>query len=524
MPVESPRQSNLSVDASGKRPTSREQREAREVQAECGLFAVYLKDRVESTELTGTLYAGLLAVQHRAEGAAGMVISDGLRFDSRKGFGQIPVAFQQGSDLPFLDTNEGRDAGVNIGISHSRYPTSGRSESPNNIQPLNRGDIWMGHHGNFTNVSRLQAEHDIEIGPDDPDSDSGIVLGLIAKTSGETLVDRFMAARKEMEGGFSIAITDGRQMVFSRDGHGLRPAWLAAVTKDGSLKGWAYSVEDGAFKALNNESQRNGGYHFDTVRELELGETLVVDEQGLRQVEVSPEDETRCIFEMLYMQHPDSTYTGEVNIYEARRKSGHLLWQEAPVDLPEGERLTIMPVPDASRPAATGYYHEALSQIGDGAIWEEGVMANKYYGRKFIKSQKQRSADKFFVIPSVLAGKNVVLIDDSLVRGDTMRELVRKVRGAGAKSVHVRVASPEIVNPCPFGVALNDKDELLAHTQPDMKERTEYLGVDSLQYLSVEGLVGASGIPAERQCLHCLGGRAPNINTSGVIILNERKE
>lgn len=472
------------------------------IQSNCGLFAaIYVGDNPGEYDLRSiTLRAGA-DLQHRAEGGAGYAV-----FDSKgdgqfvRGLGKIDVAFQDGSLLPRV-----RDA--RIVVLHTRYPTAGRSDSIPDIQPLTYEGITLAHHGNLTNAETIRDGIDgLQMDGECPDSDSWYALNAIVRAAGNTLAEKMVAAQKGFEGGWAFIATDGKSVVASRDPQGIRPLFLATIGDPKQPQVHLLSVEPAPFNSLG----------VNDYRDVLPGETIAIDGGKAITIDLSPDPQQRsCIFEIIYMMHPDSQYMGQ-EVYVSRRNAGHLLWQEQPVETGDDEKLVVMPVPDSGRPSALGYFKEARKDLGDRVDYDEGLLINRYVGRNFIKPTGKRSpSEKFYDIEEIVAGRKIVLVDDSLVRGETMTGIIAMLRNAGAKEVHVRLASPKIVRPCHWGVAISTYEELAGYRYPDTDDLAIAIGADSLGYISLDGLYDAVGADAElreRFCSHCFGGNSPRMN------------
>jgi len=485
-------------------PSNTSPLEAERIQSECGLFAAYLIDP-RSVDIRSISYQGGTDLQHRAEGSAGMWISNGRYSASVRELGTVAVAFQEGRNVPELKNPK-------IGVLHTRYPTAGGSNHKPNIQPLSVDGITLAHHGNLTNVPEIESRTGVfPKGGDFADSDSWIALNAIAKESGMSLAEKVVNAQKSFEGGWAFIVTDGKQIVASRDPNGIRPLSVAVLGEENNPKGFLLSVESCVFNKMEVSS----------FREVLPGETITVDDSGVKTVDINPKTQMSCIFEFVYMMRPDSEFLGEM-VYKTRREAGHRLWKEAPVEIEEGEDLIVMPVPNSGRPSALGYFHEAQKELGLKVTYDEGLLSNAYFGRNFIKPTGQRRANlKFYPIREILEDKIVVLVDDSIVRGDTTSTLVEMCLNSGAKSVHERVASPPIKHPCHWGVAMPTYEELLANRIPEIKEREKYLGVSSLGHLSIDGLVRAVGVDKNKLCTHCFDRKGPPLEKLGTVPLRE---
>ncbi|OGH47570.1 MAG: hypothetical protein A3A51_03230 [Candidatus Levybacteria bacterium RIFCSPLOWO2_01_FULL_39_10] len=481
--------------------------EAERIQSNCGLFAMIdVSGSIGGYDLADATYRAGKKVQHRAEGDAGYGV-----FDSRgsgefvRGKGKIDVAFQNGRLIPIVP--DGR-----IAIIHTRYPTSGDSDHMPNIQPMSLDEITLAHHGNLTNAKGVRDRlGKIEWGGNFPDNDSWVALNAIARAEGQSLEERMVNAQRKFEGGWAFIATDGKGIVASRDPEGIRPLFFGVIGSWENPKAFALAVEDSALKVE--------GLEIDTYREVLPGETISIKGKEAITVDLSPAPNQRsCIFEIVYMMDPDSKFMGH-NIATARIKAGELLWQENPIHVEEGDQITIMPVPDSGRDYETGYFRAAHRALGNRVDRVEGLKKKRYEGRSFIQpTGKRNPSERFMVIPELVKGKKVLLVDDTLVRGDTMgggkklEGLVFMLRNAGASEVHVRLGAPAIVNPCYWGVAFPTREELSAHNYPDINERARILGVDSLGYLSLNGLFeacGADNETREKFCTYCFGGNGP---------------
>lgn len=425
---------------------------------ECGVFGVFGID--DASALT-TL--GLHALQHRGQEACGIASTDGARFFTERHMGTVGDAFT-GADL--VQRLPGRAA-----IGHTRYSTAGGSFI-RNVQPmfadLDTGGIALAHNGNLTNFMALRTELVGEGAIFQSTSDSEVILHLIARSRKSRVVERFIEALSKIEGGYALIALTGDRMIGARDPLGIRPLVL------GQLHGrYVLASETCALDMM--------GATF--VRDIEHGEVVVITDQGIESLRPFPALRARpCLFEYVYFSRPDSVVNGR-SIYEVRKRMGARLAREHAVDAD-----VVVPVPDSGVPASLGYAQES------GIPFEMGIIRNHYIGRTFIQpTQKVRELGvrkKHSPNRAVLAGKRVVLIDDSIVRGTTSVKIVRMVREAGAREVHLRSASPPIKFPDFYGIDMPDQDKLLAarHSLAEMKAMLE---VDSLGFLSVEGLYDA---------------------------------
>jgi len=426
---------------------------------ECGVFGVY------DTDNASTLTAlGLHALQHRGQEACGIASYDGQRFHTEKHMGQVGDAF--GGDVSAR--LPGRSA-----IGHTRYSTSGGSFL-RNIQPLfadlEAGGITLAHNGNLTNFKYLRDQLVGEGRIFQSTSDSEVILHLIARSRKGKIVDKFIDALSQIEGGYALVALTNKKLIGVRDPLGIRPLVL------GDLDGRPVLASETC--ALDIIGAR-------FVRDIEHGEMVVIEEDTIESLRPFPAERARpCIFEYVYFARPDSVVNGK-SVYEVRKRMGMRLAQESgvPADV-------VVPVPDSGVPAALGFAQEA------GLPFEMGIIRNHYVGRTFIQpTQGARELGvrlKLSPNRQVLAGKRVMLIDDSIVRGTNSVRVVRMVREAGAKEVHLRSASPPIKFPDFYGIDMPDQDKLLAANKT-LEEMQQMLEVDSLGFLSVEGLYAAVG-------------------------------
>ncbi|MEO9968433.1 MAG: amidophosphoribosyltransferase [Hyphomonadaceae bacterium] len=448
---------------------------------ECGVFGIF--GHPEASVLT-TL--GLHSLQHRGQEACGIVTYDTERFYTEKHMGLVGDSFV-GDDLPK------RLPGI-AAIGHNRYSTQGKS-GLRNIQPifadLATGGCAIAHNGNLTNARKLRQELVEEGAIFQTTMDTEVALQLIAKSPQTGLPNKLIEAMGRIEGGYALVVLTGDKLIGARDPIGLRPLVLGKL-------GDAYVLasETCAFETIGAEF----------VREIENGEIVVITEDGLESITPFPPRPARpCIFEYVYFSRPDSFIQGR-SVYDVRRRMGHHLAEENPL-----EADIVVPVPDGGIPAAIGY-SEAT-----GTPFHLGIIRSHYIGRTFIQpTQSRRDSSvsrKHSANRAVLEGKRVVLIDDSIVRGTTSRKIVQMVRDAGAKEIHFRSASPPIKHPDFYGIDMPSKDELLA-AQYDVEEMRERLGVDSLSFISVDGLYRAiSGSPRNGDVPghadHCFTGDYP---------------
>ncbi len=434
----------------------------------------------EASTLT---YLGLYALQHRGQEAAGIVSSDGRKLLRHAGRGLVSDVFR---DRRTFESLPGMSA-----IGHNRYSTTGSSTEVN-VQPLlvidRTGPIAIAHNGNLVNFRGLRSFLEEEGSIFRTSSDSELILQLFARSYGSNLAGRLIEAVKMIEGAYSLTILTRNQLVAIRDPFGFRPLCLGR-----KADGFVVASESCAFDLLG------ASY----IRDVEPGEMLIIDEKGLHSSRFADSNRRAyCIFEFVYFSRPDSRVFGD-NVDKTRRRLGHLLAEGHPVD---GADFVIS-VPDSSNTAALGYAHRG------GLDFEIGLIRNHYVGRTFIEpEQPMRDFGvklKFNAVAGVLRDKRVVLVDDSIVRGTTLKKLVGLIRRAGAKEVHVRISSPPIQNPCYYGMDFPTKDELAA-SRKTIEQIEDFIQADSLEYLTPGELLSA--VPhdnGQEYCTACFTGDYP---------------
>ncbi len=445
----------------------------------CGVFAAYSPGEAVSS----LIYFGLFALQHRGQESAGIASSDGETVTVFKDMGLVAQVFDKAA-LAGLDGH--------LGIGHTRYSTTG-STSWNNAQPAHRQvgstSIALGHNGNLTNTAELAADLGITTATTDSDL---IAEGLSRAIDDERsdargLEEAVKAVAPTWKGAFSLVIMDQGRIIGLRDPNGFRPLCLGSLPGGG----WVMASETAALDIV--------GARF--MREVNAGEMVVIDAAGVHSYfPFDKVDPGLCVFEFVYFARPDSQIYGR-NVHSARYDMGKQLAAEHPVGAD-----VVVPVPESGIPAAQGY--AAVS----GIPYADGLVKNRYVGRTFIEpSQLIRDQGirlKLNPIPDNLAGKRVVLVDDSIVRGSTTRKLVEIVREAGALEVHLRVSSPPYKWPCFYGMDTSDQSTLIA-ARMETDEIREHLNADSLGYLSLDGLLDATGVSDAGFCNACLSGDYP---------------
>jgi amidophosphoribosyltransferase len=436
----------------------------------CGVFGVYGPDR----EVARLSYFGLFALQHRGQESAGIAVSDRGRLTVLRDMGLVTQVFSE---------QKLRGLRGQVAIAHTRYSTTGSTHWANAQPIVQHGrsrTVALGHNGNLTNTSALRAELVEEGTRLHSTSDTEVIAALIARDE-RPLEDAVAATMARIEGAFSAVLLSEDKLVGFRDPDGIRPLVLGRLDGD-----WVLASESCAFDLLGAEVER----------ELAPGELVIIDEQGCRGVQaVEPKSSgALCIFEFIYFARPDSKLRG-VELHGARMRMGERLAQEAPA-----EADLVMAVPDSGTPAAIGFARAS------GIPFAEGLIKNRYVGRTFIQpdqSLREHGIKTKFNPLAEVAGQRVVVVDDSIVRGSTTRQIVAMLFEAGALEVHVRISSPPIVSPCFYGIDMADEDELVASTR-SVDEVRELIGATSLAYLSLEGLQDATRRPQGTFCRACL--------------------
>lgn len=442
---------------------------------ECGVVGI-----VGQGNVVDLLYYGLYALQHRGQQGAGICVHNGSKTWVIKGLGLVNDAL-----------SEGKRAGVHgyMGIAHNRYATTGRSTKIRNVQPLlvdyKGGKLAIAHNGNLTNVGPIRKRMEETGSIFQTTTDSEIVLHLIARSQGKTLPERVAEAVSQLEGALTCLIMNEQMLIGYRDPWGVRPLSLGRL---GTMH--VLASESCAFDLLGAEF----------VREVEPGEIVVLRQDGVESFRaLPPARSSQCMFELVYFSRPDSVVYGEP-VNEVRRALGRALARRHPV-----EADVVIAIPDSSNSAAQGYAEEA------GLPYELGLIRNHYVGRTFIGADQAARVDavrvKFNPVRSILAGKRVVAVDDSIVRGTTSRKLVDLLLRAGAKEVHFRVSSPPVTHPCHYGVNTPSREELIASSH-DREAIRAFIGATTLGYLELSDLeesVRAAG----RFCYACWTGDYP---------------
>ncbi len=442
----------------------------------CGVFGIY----APGIDVARITFFGLFALQHRGQESAGIATTDGKQIYLHTSMGLVSQVFNE--------TVLGQLKG-HIAIGHSRYSTTGSSNLLN-AQPImvekDGMKVVVAHNGNIVNARALRDEL-IDVGfKFNASTDSEVIANLILSSPAKDIVEKIQYAMRRLQGAYSLVILNENQLFGVRDPLGVRPLCIGTV--DG---GWAIASESCAFDHI--------GAHY--VREVDPGEIIVVDENGLKNYHHEDSGKKAlCIFEFIYFARPDSTINGKL-LYQARQDMGRILAREYPVDAD-----LVIGVPDSATAAGIGYAQAS------GIPYGEGLLKNRYVGRTFIEPD-QRLRDlgvklKFNPLSAIIANKRIIVIDDSIVRGTTTPRVISLLRRAGAKEVHMRICAPPICFPCFFGVDMATRWELIANKK-SVEEIRKFIGADSLGYLSLEGLIEAVGLPKENFCLACFTGNYP---------------
>lgn len=444
-----------------------------EINEECGVFGVF--NVKNASELT---YYALHAMQHRGQEGCGIVTTDGTRLYGHRGVGMVKEIFHE---------QELRYCKGDFAIGHVRYSTAGGS-GPNNVQPFmfnhSTGDFGLCHNGNIVNSKQIREKLEMNGSIFQSTSDTEILAHLIKKDVTKSRIEAIKEALNTLKGGFAFIVITKDKLYAMRDKNGLRPLSIGKMQD-----GYVISSETCAFDVIGAEF----------IRDVEPGEIVTFTKDGMSSTFYAKDCVNNiCAMEYIYFSRPDSDICG-VNVHASRKEAGRVLAQEAPVDAD-----IVIGVPDSSLSAAVGYAEES------GIPYEMGLIKNKYMGRTFIEpSQELRDKGvrmKLSPVRSIVKGKRIILIDDSIVRGTTSKKIVKMLRDMGALEVHMRIASPPMISPCFYGVDTNTYEELIS-AYNDVEKVREIIGCDSLAFLSHEGLKKATGI--SDMCMACFTGHYP---------------
>jgi amidophosphoribosyltransferase len=450
-------------------------------QDKCGVFGVWAPGEAVSK----LAYFGLYALQHRGQESAGIATSDGKKIMVYKDMGLVSQVFDEAS----LESLTGH-----IAVGHTRYSTTGASSWRNAQPTLGRtayGTIALGHNGNLTNTTELMEllqqrypDHQSELRGGNT-TDTAVLTALLTGNPDSSLEATALELLPKVKGAYCLAFMDEGTLYAARDPQGVRPLVLGRLER-----GWVVASETAALDILG------ASY----VREIEPGELIAIDENGLRSTRFAEAKPAGCVFEFVYLARPDTTISGQ-SVYAARVEMGRTLAREFPVDAD-----LVMPTPESGTPAAIGFSEQSGIPFG------HGLVKNAYVGRTFIQpSQTIRQLGirlKLNPLREVIAGKRLIVVDDSIVRGNTQRALVKMLKEAGASEVHVRISSPPITWPCFYGIDFATRAELIA-SGLGVDEVRQSIGADSLGFLSKEGMIAATNQPERNMCTACFTGVYP---------------
>ena len=442
---------------------------------ECGVFGI--AGHPDAANLT---YLGLYALQHRGQESAGIASSDGKRVSLSRAMGYVADCF---------DEEKLNELSGSLAIGHVRYSTAGESNLVN-AQPIlidcSHGEISLCHNGNIVNATELRQQLVREGSIFQTSSDTEVILHLYARSQAATPEDAIIESMSQIRGAFSIVMLTKEKLIAVRDPHGFRPLAVGRL---------------GDATIVCSETCALDLIGATYIRDVEPGEVLVISKSGMRSykpfAEASP---AHCIFEHVYFARPDSYVFGQ-SVNEVRTELGRELAREAAVDAD-----VVVPIPDSGVCAALGYAEES------GVPFKMGLIRNHYVGRTFINPQQAIRHFKVKVklnpVKSILEGKRVLLIDDSIIRGTTSQKIVRMIRAAGASEVHMRISCPPTISPCYYGIDTPRRSELIASSN-SVEDIREYLNADSLSYLSIEGMLSSVGVRARTYCTSCFTGKYP---------------
>jgi amidophosphoribosyltransferase len=439
---------------------------------ECGVFGVY----APGEDVARLTYFGLFALQHRGQESAGIAVSDGRRIVVNKDMGLVSQVF--------TDTGLAALQGQ-LAMGHCRYSTTGSSSwanaQPQYHQTPTGGGIALGHNGNLVNTADLARQLDRPA-----TNDSELMTALLARDADVSIEEAIRRTVPTLVGAYSVVVMDEERLYAFRDPHGLRPLQIGRLPAGG----WVVASETAAIDIVGAV----------LVRDVEPGELVVIDEHGVHSRPLAPPTPRFCLFEWVYLARPDHRQDGG-SVLSARRAMGRRLAEEAPVDAD-----VVIPVPEAGRDAAAGYAEAS------GIAFADGLVKNRYVGRTFIQpTQSLRQMGirlKLSPVREMVDGRRLVVVDDSIVRGNTARQLVAMLRSAGAAEVHLRITSPPIAHPCYYGIDMASRAELIG-ADLDVESIRAFLGADSLHYISLDGLVESVPTPADALCTACFSGEYP---------------
>ncbi len=450
-----------------------------EIQEECGVFGICGS---KNENVARIAFFGLFSLQHRGQESAGIAVSDGDKLRMHRDMGLVTQIFQEEalSALP-----------GHMAIGHTRYSTTGSSVL-RNVQPMvcdcDLGTVALAHNGDLINATEIREELKAQGHEFETTNDSEVIIKLIATSGACNIEDAVTYAMQKIRGAYAVVILTQDKLIGIRDPYGIRPLSIGRL--------------NGSHHVIASETCAFGTIGANFIREVEPGEMIIMDSEGLTERQAVPKQgNALCIFEFVYFARPDSRMYGRT-MHEARRRMGHELAREHPAP---GAHI-VFPIPDTGTPAAIGLAE--ASRIP----YAEGVIKNRYIHRTFIQpDQRMRELGvrmKLTPLKETLAGRRVVMVEDSIVRGTTSGPTIKMIREAGAAEVHVRIACPPIKHPCFYGIDTANQNELIA-AKLSVEEIRQYIGADSLGYLSLPGLIRAIGVKKDKLCCACLDGKYP---------------
>ncbi|MFP4661421.1 MAG: amidophosphoribosyltransferase [Halanaerobiales bacterium] len=448
------------------------------MEEECGVFGIYDPENIH--DISSISYLGLLALQHRGQESAGICVNKKGKFKIHKAMGLVENVFSKKK----LASLEGEMA-----IGHVRYSTSGSSLLVN-AQPLLvnciKGDLALAHNGNLINGKELRLNLESHGSIFHSTLDTEVIAHLVARSFEDNMIDALIQSLHQLKGAFSMVAMTGESLLACRDPYGFRPLSIGRLDS-----GYVVASETCAFDMIGAEF----------IREVEPGELIVINKEGIKSIKYSSErPSTFCVFEFIYFARPDSHIGGQ-NVHLARKEMGRQLASEMEIDAD-----LVIPIPDSGTAAALGYAEKS------GIEFSKGILRNRYVGRTFIQPTQEirdlKVRIKLSPIREIIEGKRVILVDDSIVRGTTSKQIISRVRDAGATEVHIAISSPPVIDPCYYGLDTSKRQELIAREMTP-EEIAKYIGADSLTYLSHNGLLKSIKAEGYGFCTACFTGEYP---------------
>jgi len=464
------------------------------MEEECGIFGIYTPQKRD--DISRLNYLGLHALQHRGQESAGICVNDDNKLKVHKGMGLVSSVF---------DNDKLKELNGNISIGHVRYSTTGSSLLVN-AQPLLtnsiKGDLALAHNGNLTNGQELKNNLETHGSIFHSTLDTEVIAHLVARSLKDNIIEAVIESLQQIKGAFSLIAMTNDSLIAARDPHGFRP--LVLGKKDDAF---ILSSETCAFDIIDAEF----------IREVKPGEVLIINDEGIQSRRYSESKRNAfCVFEFIYFARPDSVIGGE-NVYLARKKMGRRLAREMDIDAD-----LVVPVPSSGVAAAQGYSLES------GISYADGILRNRYVGRTFIQpTQEMRDLKvrmKLNPIDKILEGKDIILIDDSIVRGTTSQQIINQLKQTNVNKIHMAIASPPVQYPCYYGLDTSRRKELIAR-EKETEEIAEYIGADSLNYLSLDGILKVLEADGYGYCTACFNGQYPTeecnekeVDKNGIIL------